>query len=114
MPFRQLGVVGLGNLGGTIAKVLCEDGTVHGYDLDPECCRAAAAAGVIIEPSPSAVARTSEVVLLSLPQSDVVAQVCCGPDGIIASGHTGLLVIRCSNGSRATSYMRGRWAAARS
>src|SRR5205823_4981597 len=54
--------------------------------------------GVVIEASAAAVARASDVVLLSLPYSDAVAQVCCGPDGIIASGKRGLLVIDTTSG----------------
>lgn len=103
MDFKHLGVVGLGNLGGTIAKLLCEDGTVHGYDVDPDRCRAAAADGVVIESSPAMVARNSDVVLLSLPQSDIVEQVCAGPDGIIASGKRGLLVIDTTSGYPTTT-----------
>jgi 3-hydroxyisobutyrate dehydrogenase len=107
MDFKHLGVVGLGNLGGTIAKLLTEDGTVHGYDPDPERCRVAAAGGVIIEPSPAALARNSDIVLLSLPQSDIVDAVCTGPEGIIASGKRGLLVVDTTSGYPATTIEVG-------
>jgi 3-hydroxyisobutyrate dehydrogenase len=98
MEFKHIGVVGLGQLGGTIAKVLTEDGTVHGCDLDPARCKLAAASGVVIEASPAAVAKASDVVLLSLPESDAVAKVCTGPDGILSSGKRGLLIIDTTSG----------------
>lgn len=98
MNFQHIGVIGLGQLGGTIAKVLTEDGTVHGFDLDPARCAIAAAGGVVIESSAAAVAKASDVVLLSLPESDAVAKVCCGPDGIISSGRRGLLIIDTTSG----------------
>jgi 3-hydroxyisobutyrate dehydrogenase len=95
---RHIGVIGLGQLGGTIAKVLTADGTVHGCDLDAARCKLAADAGVVIEPTPAAVARASDVVLLSLPESDAVGQVCLGPNGILSSGKRGLLVIDTTSG----------------
>ena len=91
-------MIGLGQLGGTMAKVLTEDGTVHGYDLDPKRCEIAAANGVAIEVSSAAVAAVSDVVLLSLPESEHVARACAGPAGIIGSGKRGLLVIDTTSG----------------
>jgi 3-hydroxyisobutyrate dehydrogenase-like beta-hydroxyacid dehydrogenase len=70
----QIGVVGLGNIGGAIAANLVADGhavTVH--DLDPSLADAvtgASAAGDV-----GAVARASDITLLSLPTPDVVAAV---------------------------------------
>jgi 3-hydroxyisobutyrate dehydrogenase len=98
MKFARIGVVGLGHLGGTIAKVLTGDGEVHGCDLDPARCALAAENGITIEASPAAVAAVSDVVVLSLPESEAVAEVCCGRDGIASSGRRGLLVIDTTSG----------------
>ena len=98
MDFEQIGAIGLGNLGGAIAAVLTGDGTVHGYDRDPDRCRAAAAEGIVIEASPAAVARASDIVVLCLPQSDIVEQVCCAPDGVISSGRRGLAIVDMTSG----------------
>ncbi len=70
----QIGVIGLGNIGGAIASNLVADGhevTVH--DLDPSLADAlsgASAAGDV-----GAVARATGITLLSLPTPDVVAAV---------------------------------------
>jgi 3-hydroxyisobutyrate dehydrogenase len=113
VAFTQLGVIGLGHLGGAIAEVLTADGTVHGYDIDAARCREAAAHGVVVEASSAAVARASDIVLLSLPQSDAVEAVCCNPDGIIASGKRGLLIVDTTSGyPNATQAIGTRLAAA--
>jgi 3-hydroxyisobutyrate dehydrogenase-like beta-hydroxyacid dehydrogenase len=70
----QIGVIGLGNIGGAIAVNLVADGhevTVH--DLDPSLAgkvTGASAAGDV-----GSVARAAEITLLSLPTPDVVAAV---------------------------------------
>lgn len=98
MQYEHIGVVGLGQLGGTIAKVLTEDGAVHGFDLDPKRCEIAAANGVKIEASSADVAKASDVVLLSLPESVAVDRACRGADGIVTSGKRDLLVVDTTSG----------------
>jgi 3-hydroxyisobutyrate dehydrogenase-like beta-hydroxyacid dehydrogenase len=68
-----VGVVGLGNMGGRMARRLVAEGiTVVGHDPAPGRAEAAGA-----EPagSPAEVARRAEVILLSLPDSHVVEPV---------------------------------------
>jgi len=68
-----VGVVGLGNMGGRIARRIAGAGfSVHGFDLDPG---RAAAAGATPAASVAAVAEAADVVLLSLPDSTVVEPV---------------------------------------
>jgi 3-hydroxyisobutyrate dehydrogenase len=98
MTFQHIGMIGLGNLGGHIAKSLADNGTLHVYDLDPARSEAAAEYGAVIEPSAAAVARASDIVVLSLPESDAVSQACCGPNGILSSGKRGLLVVDTTSG----------------
>jgi 3-hydroxyisobutyrate dehydrogenase-like beta-hydroxyacid dehydrogenase len=70
----QIGVIGLGNIGGAIAANLVADGhevTVHDLDASlAEAVTGAAAAGDV-----GSVARATDIVLLSLPTPDVVAAV---------------------------------------
>ncbi|MEN3280410.1 MAG: 3-hydroxyisobutyrate dehydrogenase [Solirubrobacteraceae bacterium] len=69
----MIGVIGLGNMGGRIARRIVDGGeTVVGHDAD-----AARAGAVGVEParSPAEVATSAEIVLLSLPDSGVVEAV---------------------------------------
>jgi L-threonate 2-dehydrogenase len=65
---KFVGIVGLGIMGGAIARNLVERGwRVVGSDIEPDRCRALAAAGVEILPTVSAVALAAPVILTSLP-----------------------------------------------
>ena len=69
----MIGIIGLGNMGGRIARRLLDGGEeLIGHDVDPG---RAAQVGVDAAPSPGAVARAADVVLLSLPDSPVVEAV---------------------------------------
>ena len=86
-----IGVVGLGNMGGRIARVVVGRGTpVIGHDADPS---KAAQAGAEPAVSLPALLDAVEVVLLSLPDSRVVESVVLGADGILARGHGGQIVV---------------------
>jgi 3-hydroxyisobutyrate dehydrogenase len=68
-----VGFVGLGNMGGRIARRLVDGGEhVVGHDADPA---KAPAAGVESVGSPAAVAANADVILLSLPDSGIVEAV---------------------------------------
>ena len=70
----QIGVIGLGNIGGAIATNLVADGhevTVHDLDASlADAVTGASAAGDVVS-----VARATDIALLSLPTPDVVAAV---------------------------------------
>lgn len=69
-----IGVVGLGNIGGSIATNLVADGhTVWAVDADP--AKVAAVQGVVPAASAAAIAAATEVTFLSLPTPEVVAGV---------------------------------------
>jgi 3-hydroxyisobutyrate dehydrogenase len=93
----RVGFVGLGNMGGRIARRIVEGGhPVLGYDLDAARAEAAgaSAAGTIAQ-----VVDGSDVVLLSLPDSRAVEAVVLGEDGILAHGRSGQVVIDLSTSS---------------
>ena len=80
-----VGVIGLGNIGGSIAANLVADGhgvTVH--DADPE--RATGIVGAAAAPDAAAVGAASEITLLSLPTPAVVDQVAAAWAGAAAPG----------------------------
>jgi 3-hydroxyisobutyrate dehydrogenase-like beta-hydroxyacid dehydrogenase len=69
----MIGIIGLGNMGGRIARRLRDGGeAVVGHDAEPE---RAAQVGVEPASSPAAVAQAADVVLLSLPDSTIVEAV---------------------------------------
>jgi L-threonate 2-dehydrogenase len=63
-----VGVIGLGIMGGAIARNLAATGWhVVGYDIDADRCSQAAAAGVMLGASAADVAARSPTILTSLP-----------------------------------------------
>ena len=77
-----VGVIGLGTMGGSIARNLAERGwTVFGYDVSRQRIDEARAAGVRIADGPSDVAAEAETILTSLPSAaalhDTVRDISC-------------------------------------
>lgn len=76
MPHQRTGMVGLGLLGSAIAERLLSQGrSLLGYDLSAHRRDAMAKRGVTIATSPGELFQQCDVTFLSLPTSDVVAQV---------------------------------------
>lgn len=88
MTAGTVGVVGLGNMGGRIARRIAAGGfRVLGHDADPA---RAAAAGVEPAPGLAELVRDADPVLLSLPDSTVVEAV-AGP--VLAAARPGQVVV---------------------
>jgi 3-hydroxyisobutyrate dehydrogenase-like beta-hydroxyacid dehydrogenase len=97
MAGRQVGFVGLGNMGGRMTGRLVQAGiTVLGYDLRDGL---ATAAGARPAGSPAAVCAGSECVLLSLPDSHVVESVVLDEGGLIGAASPGQVIIDLSTAS---------------
>lgn len=91
---KKAGVVGLGNMGRGMALSLQRGGfEVLGYDASPEARSALEREGVPVASSLAEVAKAVDVLILSLPTSDIVEQVVFGPDGLIQSAAAGLVVV---------------------
>lgn len=91
MSEQRIGFIGLGNMGGRIARRLVDAGLpVLGYDLDSAVVEAA---GATAAPTVSALVSGSDVVFMSLPDSRVVEAVVWGDDGVATSMRSGQVVV---------------------
>ena len=89
---KRVGIVGLGRMGGAMAKNLIAAGfAVVGRDPDPAREDALAAAGGGLADSPRAVAEAADCVLTSLPSIAAFEAVMAGDDGIAAADRPGLV-----------------------
>lgn len=80
----DIGVVGLGNMGGNMAKHLLDEGfAVRGYDVQSDARTAFADYGGAVAESGRAVARDSDVTITSLPNSAVVEETYTGGNGLV-------------------------------
>lgn len=72
----RVGVIGVGIMGGAMATNLLKAGhEVIGFDVDPSKVEALAGVGLVAAASPTAVADSSEVVVLSLPSVPALDEV---------------------------------------
>lgn len=94
---ESVGVIGLGIMGGAMSANLVEAGfAVTGFDIDAAACERLKAKGGAIADSPGAVAQQAEILITSLPSPKALDGVVNEPDGLIASGRKGLIVIETS------------------
>jgi 3-hydroxyisobutyrate dehydrogenase len=88
---QRIGFIGLGNMGGRMARRLIGAGRrVLGFDPVPG---RAAAAGAVAVGSVAKVVEGSDCVLLSLPDSAVIESVIRGARGVLESGRAGQVVV---------------------
>jgi 3-hydroxyisobutyrate dehydrogenase-like beta-hydroxyacid dehydrogenase len=81
----KLGFVGLGVMGGGIARRLLEAGhEVHGYNRTREKARPLEELGLVLEESPRAVAESADVVLSMVTNVAALLAVAEGDEGILA------------------------------
>ncbi len=94
---RALGFVGLGAMGGGIARRLLDAGhTVYGYNRTREKAAPLVEAGLVLAESPREVAERAEIVLSMVTNVAALAAVTEGPDGILAGLSPGKLYVEMS------------------
>ena len=94
---ETVGVIGLGIMGGAIARNLVRDGVrVVGFDLDPDRSTEAQEAGVTIVKSAGAVGSASHCVLTSLPGPEAMEQTARALADLPESERKGLVIAELS------------------
>jgi 3-hydroxyisobutyrate dehydrogenase len=92
-----IGFIGLGNMGGPMARNLLKAGhRVKAFDLAPAALAAAAKAGAETARSVAEAADGVDAVISMLPAGQHVRHVYAGPDGVLAAAAPGTLLIDCS------------------
>ena len=90
----SLGFIGLGAMGEPIARKLQEAGyALNLWARRPEPMAPFAERGATVCASPADVAAASDIVFLCVTDTDAVEAVVFGPDGIVAGGNTGKILI---------------------
>lgn len=88
---KSIGMIGLGNMGGRIARRIGEASwPILGYDVDPEKCRSLAMQAA---DSPATLTARCDLVFLSLPDSTVVERVVYGENGVLSSAKPGQVLV---------------------
>jgi 3-hydroxyisobutyrate dehydrogenase-like beta-hydroxyacid dehydrogenase len=96
-PGERIGLLGLGIMGSAIAPNLLKAGfEVVGFDPDPISRERLRTLGGSPVDSPFAVAEAAEVLISLLPSPQALNDVIQGPEGLLASGRSGLILIESS------------------
>ena len=89
-----IGVIGLGNMGRGMALRLTGTGhRVAGFDAAAETRARLAAEGVDVAESIAGLCASTDVLILSLPNAEIVEAVMTGPDGVLAHARPGTLIV---------------------
>ncbi|MBO9356557.1 NAD-binding protein [Bordetella petrii] len=93
--FKHAGFIGMGVMGEPICRNLAQKCglPVLGYDSNPAPLQRLAAHGVAAAASVADVAQRSDIVFLSLPSGEVVADVARGPQGLLAHARRGQIIV---------------------
>ena len=95
--FKTVGVIGLGFMGTAISANIVKAGfSVFGYDIVKERLDILVENGGASASSSREVAQKSDMVITSLASLAAFEDVIRGEQGILASGHEGLIVMECS------------------
>jgi 3-hydroxyisobutyrate dehydrogenase-like beta-hydroxyacid dehydrogenase len=94
MTAMKIGLVGLGNMGGRIAKRLMEQGNqLQVYDVNADVLNHFETLGAKPADTPSDLAVNNEYVITVLPNADIVKSVVLGKDGLIFGFKSGSTLI---------------------
>ena len=104
-PKTRAGIIGLGAMGGGMAKSLLHAGfAVCGYDVNPQAVERLVQAGGTAASTPASAAANADVLVLMVLNSEQADQALFGENGAAPSLASGALVMLCSTVSPA--YVR--------
>ena len=108
----KLGFVGVGRMGGPMARRLIKAGhTVVAFDASQAARDAAAAVGAEVVDSPRAVGDAAETVFVSLPTPPIVEAVVLGEGGIIEGGAVRTVIDLSTSGPAMAKAVQAKLAA---
>ena len=95
---KDVGFIGLGRMGGPMAKNLAQAGfSVHAFDVDAAAtARLAGVSGVTTHRAPAEVAAAAAALFTALPNDDIVRATYLGDRGVLAGAKRGLITCDCS------------------
>jgi 3-hydroxyisobutyrate dehydrogenase len=100
----NIAFIGLGNMGGPMARNLLEAGySLQVFDLVPAACAQAEQAGASVAPTAQQAAQGADIVISMLPASAHVQSLYMGPEGLLKGLAAGTLVVDCSTIAPQTS-----------
>ena len=94
----ELGYIGLGNMGGALARRLMREHKLRVYDLRPEVVQRFADQGAIPTQNPKALAAECDLVMTCLPTSKEVRDAIFGEDGLAAGLKQGAIIADMTTG----------------
>ncbi len=94
----RVGYIGLGAMGGALARHLVGKHDVTVFDLNSAAVKAFEELGAKAAPSCAELARNSDIVLLCLPRSSDVGKVIFGPNGLAEGLSAGAIVVDQTSG----------------
>jgi len=97
----NVGYVGLGAMGGAVARRLMTSRRLHIFDTRPEVVRELVAEGAIACPDLVSLARACDIIMLCLPTSSVVRRVILGNEGLAEALESGKIIIDQTTGDPA-------------
>ena len=104
MDKPRIGYVGLGVMGGALARRLLREYKLTVFDLSPDRCAEFAALGATVMGSPAEVGAASDIVLTCLPTSAQVRDVIFGDNhGLIRGLRSGGLIVDQTSGATAAT-----------
>ena len=105
---QKIGFIGLGAMGGAIARRLQRAGArLHVFDVDPEAVSRMVESGALAESSPRAVANQAEIVISCLPNGCISREVALGSEGVI-HGHRMRIYVDCATIGRTSMIALGQ------
>ena len=104
MSAPRIGYIGLGVMGGALARRLLREHKLTVYDLSPERCAEFAALGATVAASPAEVGAASDIVITCLPTSAQVKEVIFGGNhGLIRGMQPGGIIVDQTSGATAAT-----------